>query len=66
MTMPMSSGNQPPSMIFKALAPKNIRSMKKNTPVAAMHSGRLMCQAKRITKKVMMVVISMSSATVMP
>jgi hypothetical protein len=63
---PMSSGNQPPSSTFTALAEKNTMSTRKKKPVAATHSGSGSRQAWRMTKKVMTVVIVMSSVTAMP
>jgi hypothetical protein len=63
---PMSSGNQPPSSTFTALAAKKTRSTTKKKPVAARHSDSGSRQPQRTTKKVMTVVIVMSMVTAMP
>jgi len=66
MAPPMTSGNQPPSSTFTALAAKKVRSTARNSTVTPRHSASGSFQAQRMTKKVITVVIVMSMVTAMP
>ena len=63
---PISNGNQPPSKSLSRLDAQKARSTMKKKPVEAMHKASGNFQAKRITKNVSTVVISMSVHTAMP
>ncbi len=64
--LPTSSGNQPPSGILSAFAPRKIKSMRKNGATTSPATTGDQRQTFHATMKSSVAVITMSPVTVMP
>jgi hypothetical protein len=62
----MTTGSHPPCAIFRTFAPKNTRSIDRNTPVTSSAAGKGQCQRSTATTCSKTAVMTIVSVTAMP